>query len=321
MKLEWIEDLLAISEAGSLTEAAARRHISQPAFSRRIRGIEEQLGITLIDRSRRPARPIRAVTDNVEVYRELVSRLRQLPSYLLGTERIVIACQHSLSISAVPGIAEKILRVTPKATIRVRAANRDQCLALLMTQQADFMVAFETDELPAIGHNDFVERKVLARGVASAGDSAGQAGRRHRFRTACRIASHCIPGRRVPRYVDDAQCRPRAFIASVVQACRRNCVHFRGTRACARRSGGCVDSGVDCAGRYLERAAGSPALRLGAVHDVARRAASQGREVRHGGGRMGRDPAIQAQHNAAAVPRTLVQEKLSSPEAAGQTTF
>ena len=163
MKLEWIEDLLAISEAGSLTEAAARRHISQPAFSRRIRGIEEQLGITLIDRSRRPARPIRAVTDNVEVYRELVSRLRQLPSYLLGTERIVIACQHSLSISAVPGIAEKILRVTPKATIRVRAANRDQCLALLMTQQADFMVAFETDELPAIGHNDFVERKVLAR--------------------------------------------------------------------------------------------------------------------------------------------------------------
>lgn len=163
MKLEWIEDLLAISEARSLTEAAARRHVSQPAFSRRLRAIEEQIGITLIDRTRRPARPLRAVIDHVEELRDLASKVKQLPSYLAGSTRIVIACQHALSVSFIPDLARRILRVRPEATIRVRAANRDQCLAMLMTQQADIMLAFETDELPVVGRDEFVEKKELVR--------------------------------------------------------------------------------------------------------------------------------------------------------------
>ncbi|MEM8665677.1 MAG: LysR family transcriptional regulator, partial [Pseudomonadota bacterium] len=44
MRLEWLDDILAIADLGSLKAAAERRHLSQPAFSRRLKLIEESLG-------------------------------------------------------------------------------------------------------------------------------------------------------------------------------------------------------------------------------------------------------------------------------------
>ncbi len=42
IRLEWLEDILAVAETGSFSEAAERRHLTQSAFSRRIRNIEDQ---------------------------------------------------------------------------------------------------------------------------------------------------------------------------------------------------------------------------------------------------------------------------------------
>jgi len=36
MDLTWLADFVALSESGSFSRAAAQRHITQPAFSRRI---------------------------------------------------------------------------------------------------------------------------------------------------------------------------------------------------------------------------------------------------------------------------------------------
>ena len=54
MKLEWLEDLLAVIDQGSLSKAAVARHLTQPAFSRRVRAIEGYLGCELFDRDRKP---------------------------------------------------------------------------------------------------------------------------------------------------------------------------------------------------------------------------------------------------------------------------
>lgn len=40
MRLEWPDDILAVAETGSFSEAAERRHLTQSAFSRRIGSIE-----------------------------------------------------------------------------------------------------------------------------------------------------------------------------------------------------------------------------------------------------------------------------------------
>ena len=49
--LTWIEDFLALQETANFSRAAERRHVTQPAFSRRIRALEDWAGATLFDRS------------------------------------------------------------------------------------------------------------------------------------------------------------------------------------------------------------------------------------------------------------------------------
>ena len=50
MQLKWLEDLLALQEAGSIVRAAQRRHVTHPAFGRRLRALEAWAGAALIVR-------------------------------------------------------------------------------------------------------------------------------------------------------------------------------------------------------------------------------------------------------------------------------
>ena len=51
MELKWLEDFIVLSETENFTQAAAKRNVTQPAFSRRIRMLETWLGVLLIERS------------------------------------------------------------------------------------------------------------------------------------------------------------------------------------------------------------------------------------------------------------------------------
>ncbi|MEI8618640.1 LysR family transcriptional regulator [Pseudoalteromonas sp. B193] len=51
---KWLEDFLALSNTKSFSQAARLRHITQPAFSRRIKALEEAVGAELIDRENLP---------------------------------------------------------------------------------------------------------------------------------------------------------------------------------------------------------------------------------------------------------------------------
>jgi len=55
MRLEWIDDILAVLDRGSLARAAEKRLLTQSAFTRRVRTIEESIGVALFDRRRKPA--------------------------------------------------------------------------------------------------------------------------------------------------------------------------------------------------------------------------------------------------------------------------
>lgn len=51
METQLLEDLITLAETRSFRRAADRRQISQPAFSRRIKSLEEWAGVRLVDRS------------------------------------------------------------------------------------------------------------------------------------------------------------------------------------------------------------------------------------------------------------------------------
>ena len=51
-----LEDFLSLCRHRSFSHAAQERNVTQPAFSRRIRALEEWLGVVLFDRTALPVR-------------------------------------------------------------------------------------------------------------------------------------------------------------------------------------------------------------------------------------------------------------------------
>ena len=154
MRLEWIEDLLAVLKAGSLNRAAEQRYLTQPAFSRRIKVIEEYVGVELLDRSHKPAQFHKAVVDQQQKLEQLAGGLRDLlyELRLQGTEaenRLVVASQHAITTSIAPQLIRRLADEFD-IHIRLRSANRSECFAMLATRQVDLMLTYRhvDEELP-----------------------------------------------------------------------------------------------------------------------------------------------------------------------------
>ncbi|MEO0028158.1 MAG: HTH-type transcriptional regulator YjiE, partial [Pseudomonadota bacterium] len=54
METKWLEDFVSLAETRSFSRSAQLRHVTQPAFSRRIQALEAWAGAALIDRSSYP---------------------------------------------------------------------------------------------------------------------------------------------------------------------------------------------------------------------------------------------------------------------------
>lgn len=163
MRLEWIEDILAILRTGSLSAAAEARHISQPAFSRRVRLIEAQVGADLIDRSSRPARLRAPVLAQSDALQDLAARMNKLLYELRAHDRgnagrFIIASQHAIATTMVPRLIEAITDEMD-LSVHVRSGNRDECFELLVRRQADLMIAYRTHTELETSANSFIEQR------------------------------------------------------------------------------------------------------------------------------------------------------------------
>lgn len=147
MQLEWLDDILAVMDAGSLAEAAKRRFLTQSAFTRRIRSIEDKIGAELFDRSRKPVAIASGVKSLEPELRELSARLRRLKYDLRSSAEgagggVTFVCQHAITATISPWIVQ-VLTAQNDASVRVRSGNRDECLMLLLSGDADFAVTYE----------------------------------------------------------------------------------------------------------------------------------------------------------------------------------
>lgn len=154
MRLEWLEDLLAVAETGSFQEAADRRRLTQSAFSRRIQHIEDQIGVELFDRSRKPVQLRQTTADQRDQIAKLANDLRQLVTDLqrgerLASNRVTLASQHALTAALTPTIVKGILDRHDDTHVRLRSANLDECFSLLLSRQADIAVVYR---LPGEDH-------------------------------------------------------------------------------------------------------------------------------------------------------------------------
>jgi DNA-binding transcriptional LysR family regulator len=113
MELVWLQDFLALANAGSFSRAAEQRNVTQPAFSRRIHSLEQWMNVELFDRSTHPVsltyvgQWFRPIAEEL-VHRILVSREEAQAVSEDVAATLHFAATHALSWSFFPAWLHKL---------------------------------------------------------------------------------------------------------------------------------------------------------------------------------------------------------------------
>lgn len=157
MRLEWIDDILAVLDSGSLAHAAERRMLTQSAFTRRVRTIEENIGATLFDRRRKPVSLMPGVQELDSEMREISARLHKLRHALKATAREIgkplsFVCQHALTTTISPQVV-RAAKLGGMTSVQVRSGDKDECLMQLLSKDVDLAIMYSlaSDASPDVG--------------------------------------------------------------------------------------------------------------------------------------------------------------------------
>lgn len=150
MELNWLEDFLTLAEAGNFSRAAEARHMTQPAFSRRIRALEDWAGVTLFDRSGQPVRLTNAGELFLPAARDTLRRLAQgreeaRQAEQAETATLTFAATQALSLTYFPGWLRGLEIAARLGAIRLISGSMQAGEEALLQGQAQFLLCHGHD--------------------------------------------------------------------------------------------------------------------------------------------------------------------------------
>ncbi|QUH03665.1 LysR family transcriptional regulator [Saccharopolyspora erythraea] len=89
MDIKQLKALVTVAEAGSVTRAAELLHLVQPAVTRQIRTLEQELGVVLFERTRQGMRPTEAGAVMVDRARRALTELERARAEVQPTPGVV----------------------------------------------------------------------------------------------------------------------------------------------------------------------------------------------------------------------------------------
>ncbi|WP_338618096.1 LysR substrate-binding domain-containing protein [Achromobacter sp. E1] len=199
MRLRHIEIFEAIRRTGSLTEAAAALHISQPAASKLLAHAESQLGFKLFDRVKGrlvATREAEILTPEIARLNQDLSSVRRLASNLRDRPNghLRLGCAPALGLGLLPGVVRDSRDAQPGITFDIHTHHSAELVQGLLTRELDLAITFDTNDYPGLtrmglGHTELVHlsRRAAqgplrlselseARGVEASGAGASGAG-------------------------------------------------------------------------------------------------------------------------------------------------
>lgn len=143
--------VIALIEERNFTRAAERVHLSQPAFSALIHGVEESLGARLFDRTTRYV----VLTPEGKLFEEsarrvlgdfdgMVANFREHAERRRG--RVAIAALPSLAAGWLPGVLAEYRQRYPGIELALLDGLSEQCLSAVRGGRADFALAAAGDK-------------------------------------------------------------------------------------------------------------------------------------------------------------------------------
>ncbi|WP_229729518.1 LysR family transcriptional regulator [Agaricicola taiwanensis] len=142
--MNWLNDLRALAETLNFSRAAERRNITQPAFGRRIKALEDWAGCRLIDRSTHRL----SLTPEGEIMLaaagEIIARLEKAKADLESARTaggvLTFASTHALSFTFFPTWFRNLGPSAAATPVRLLSDNMIACEKLMADERADFLL-------------------------------------------------------------------------------------------------------------------------------------------------------------------------------------
>ena len=153
MELKWLEDFLCLTRLSSFSTAAAERNVTQSAFSRRIKALEQWLGMPLIDRSTYPVTlteaglRFRVIAEQVRTSlydaRDDFQDLRQQEE-----NTVIFTAPHSLSSAFFPRWLKTLEQSFGRLDAQMIAENMITCIQVMTEGRSDFLICYSHPDVP-----------------------------------------------------------------------------------------------------------------------------------------------------------------------------
>ena len=153
METKWLEDFVSLAETRSFSRSAQLRHITQPAFSRRIQSLEAWAGIDLVDRSSYPTRLTPAGETFHSQALEIIGSLQTTRNMMrghtaAGSDMIDFAVPHSLAFTFFPHWVMDLRKRFGALKSRLIALNVHDAVMHLTEGSCDLLLAYHHPSQP-----------------------------------------------------------------------------------------------------------------------------------------------------------------------------
>ena len=153
METKWLEDFVSLAETRSFSRSAQLRHVTQPAFSRRIQALEGWAGTDLVDRSSYPTRLTSAgqtlYAQAIEMLQGLQSTRAMLRGHSSAAQDVVeFAVPHTLAFTFFPAWVGTLRDNFGPLKSRLIALNVHDAVMRLVEGSCDLLIAYHHASQP-----------------------------------------------------------------------------------------------------------------------------------------------------------------------------
>ncbi|MFN7726207.1 MAG: LysR family transcriptional regulator [Rubrivivax sp.] len=153
MDTKWLEDFVSLAETRSFSRSAQLRHVTQPAFSRRIQALEAWTGIDLVDRSSYPTRLTPAGetfhAQALEILGALQATRNMMRSHQAGGQDMIeFAVPHTLAFTFFPQWLTDLRARFGGLKSRLTALNVHDAVMRLTEGGCDLLIAYHHPSQP-----------------------------------------------------------------------------------------------------------------------------------------------------------------------------
>lgn len=153
METKWLEDFVSLAETRSFSRSAQLRHVTQPAFSRRIQSLEAWAGADLVDRSSYPTKLTPAGETLYAQALELLQSLQNTRAMLrghnsAGQDFIEFAVPHTLAFTFFPSWVAGLREGFGPLKSRLIALNVHDAAMRLVEGGCDVLITYHHPSQP-----------------------------------------------------------------------------------------------------------------------------------------------------------------------------